>query len=57
MHLSTTEENYIKIIYRISRIDSPGTLAQEVSTNQIADLTNTKPASVSDMLKNSLRKN
>lgn len=51
MHLSPTEENYIKIIYRISKIDHQGNNALEVSTNQIAELTNTKPASVSDMLK------
>jgi DtxR family transcriptional regulator, Mn-dependent transcriptional regulator len=50
MSLSFTEENYIKLIYRASKTD-PTTSDQEVSTNEIADLTQTKPASVSDMLK------
>ena len=48
--LSFTEENYIKIIYRASKLSSPGR-TKEVTTNEIAELTDTKPASVSDMLK------
>jgi len=43
---SQTEENYLKIIYHLSRL-SPG----PVQTNAIADRTQTKPASVSDMVK------
>lgn len=50
MLLSFTEENYIKLIYRASKV-KPNEADQEVSTNEIADLTQTKPASVSDMLK------
>jgi DtxR family Mn-dependent transcriptional regulator len=45
MH-SYTEENYIKSIYKLS---AGGT--QAVTTNAIADLLQTKPASVSDMLR------
>lgn len=45
MH-SFTEENYLKAIYHLSEANM---LA--VSTNQIADMTNTKAASVTDMLK------
>jgi DtxR family Mn-dependent transcriptional regulator len=48
--LSFTEENYMKIIYRASILGST-VKAREVTTNEIADLTDTKPASVSDMLK------
>jgi DtxR family Mn-dependent transcriptional regulator len=48
--LSFTEENYMKIIYRASKQGNPVN-AREVTTNEIADLTDTKPASVSDMLK------
>ncbi len=44
--LSLTEENYLKIIYKLE-MEHKG----EVTTNAIADLTNTKAASVSDMLK------
>jgi DtxR family Mn-dependent transcriptional regulator len=40
-----TEENYLKTIYHCSLN------AGSVSTNQIAAATNTKPASVTDMLK------
>lgn len=50
MSLSFTEENYIKLIYRASKI-SPDKGDIEVTTNEIAELTQTKPASVSDMLK------
>jgi DtxR family Mn-dependent transcriptional regulator len=43
---SFTEENYLKIIYKLSaETDS------EVSTNAVAELTMTKAASVSDMLR------
>jgi DtxR family Mn-dependent transcriptional regulator len=45
MH-SFTEENYLKAIYHLSTIKS-----LVVSTNQIAEMTNTKAASVTDMLK------
>lgn len=45
MH-SFTEENYLKAIYHLSE---GNTVA--VSTNQIAEMTNTKAASVTDMLK------
>lgn len=45
MH-SFTEENYLKAIYHLSE---GNTMA--VSTNQIAEMTNTKAASVTDMLK------
>src|SRR6478752_3743676 len=46
MLLSLTEENYLKAIYHLSE---DGTI--DVSTNAISDALNTKPASVSDMLK------
>lgn len=45
--LSFTEENYIKAIYSLSE----RTDAFETSTNEIAERTNTKPPTVSDMLK------
>ena len=45
MH-SFTEENYLKAIYHLSDQNST-----EVSTNSIAEVTNTKAASVTDMLK------
>ncbi len=45
MH-SFTEENYLKAIYHLS--DGNNT---EINTNAIAEVTNTKAASVSDMLK------
>ncbi|MFA6945699.1 MAG: metal-dependent transcriptional regulator [Pedobacter sp.] len=45
MH-SFTEENYLKAIYHLSEDNS-----MAVSTNQIAEMTNTKAASVTDMLK------
>ncbi len=44
---SFTEENYLKIIYHLSS-EIEGT---EVSTNALAEMTQTKAASVSDMLK------
>lgn len=43
---SFTEENYLKAIYKLSLNGS-----QSVSTNAIADLLNTKPSSVTDMMK------
>jgi DtxR family Mn-dependent transcriptional regulator len=43
---SFTEENYLKIIYHLSRIN-PGM----VQTNAIAERIQTRPASVSDMVK------
>jgi len=46
MLLSFTEENYLKAIYHLSE---DGKI--DVSTNAISDALNTKPASVSDMLK------
>jgi len=46
MLLSYTEENYLKAIYHLSE---DGTM--DVSTNAISDALQTKPASVSDMLK------
>ncbi|MDW7693236.1 metal-dependent transcriptional regulator [Flammeovirgaceae bacterium SG7u.111] len=45
IELSHTEENYIKVIYHLSEKN------EAVSTNAIADMLSTKPASVSDMLK------
>lgn len=45
MH-SFTEENYLKAIYHLSSENKT-----EVSTNAIAEVTNTKAASVTDMLK------
>ncbi|GAL86809.1 Mn-dependent transcriptional regulator [Sporocytophaga myxococcoides] len=46
MLLSYTEENYLKAIYHLSEDGK-----FDVSTNAISDALNTKPASVSDMLK------
>jgi|UniRef100_UPI00404B9A4F DtxR family transcriptional regulator, Mn-dependent transcriptional regulator len=43
---SFTEENYLKAIYHLSTGNN-----SVVSTNQIAEMTNTKAASVTDMLK------
>lgn len=45
MH-SFTEENYIKTIYKLSDANQ-----REVTTNALADALQTKPASISDMLK------
>ncbi|WP_162339542.1 metal-dependent transcriptional regulator [Cyclobacterium salsum] len=44
--LSTTEENYLKSIFQLLKEGS-----EKVGTNDIAELTGTKAASVSDMLK------
>ena len=44
--LSQTEENYIKSIYHLSSGKT-----NSASTNALAEALNTKPASVSDMLK------
>ena len=44
--LSFAEENYLKCIYHLS-----GEGSNTVSTNGVAEMLNTKPASVSDMLK------
>lgn len=46
MILSHTEENYIKGIYQLSETEG-----ESISTNSIAELMDTKPASVSDMIK------
>ena len=46
MPLSLTEENYLKAIYHLS-LDGKN----PVSTNAIAEIMNTKPASVSDMIR------
>lgn len=43
---SFTEENYLKAIYKLSLNGTQG-----VSTNAIADLLDTKPSSVTDMIK------
>lgn len=51
MH-SFTEENYLKAIYHLSEGNH-----KAVSTNQIAEMTNTKAASVTDMLKKLAEKN
>ena len=44
--LSHTEENYLKTIYHLSNSGS-----KSVTTNSIAEMLKTKPASVSDMIK------
>lgn len=49
---SFTEENYLKAIYHLSTGNN-----SIVSTNQIAEMTNTKAASVTDMLKKLAEKN
>jgi DtxR family Mn-dependent transcriptional regulator len=46
MELSFTEENYLKAIYHLS-----GGGLEDVSTNTLADEMQTRPASVSDMIK------
>jgi len=51
--ISFTEENYLKIIYILS--EQYG--GNEVSTNQLAEHTQTKAASVSDMLRKLAEKN
>ena len=45
LNYSTSEENYIKAIYRLQRQDST------VTTNELAHELKTKPASVTDMMK------
>jgi len=47
MNLSFTEENYLKIIYSLSTASSDNA----TSTNEISEKYQTKPSSVSDMLK------
>jgi DtxR family Mn-dependent transcriptional regulator len=44
--LSFAEENYLKAIYHLSAAGQ-----QQVNTNAIADKLQTKPASVSDMIR------
>ncbi|WP_337043180.1 metal-dependent transcriptional regulator [Emticicia sp. 17c] len=44
---SFTEENYLKIIYMLTELNG----GNEVSTNELAEHTQTKAASVSDMLR------
>ena len=44
-NFSTSEENYIKAIFHLQSEDG------NVSTNELADRLNTKPASVTDMMK------
>jgi DtxR family Mn-dependent transcriptional regulator len=44
--ISFTEENYLKIIYKLS-----AETESEISTNAVAELTQTKAASVTDMLR------
>ena len=46
MNLSFAEENYLKAIYHLSNAGQ-----KQVSTNSIAERLDTKPASVSDMIK------
>ncbi len=52
MNASFTEENYLKAIFHLSAEDS-----QQVNTNQIASILNTKAASVTDMLRKLSAKN
>ena len=52
MNTSFTEENYLKTIYHLSAENH-----RAVNTNQIASVLNTKPASVTDMLKKLAAKN
>jgi DtxR family Mn-dependent transcriptional regulator len=49
---SFTEENYLKIIYKLSAETDA-----DISTNAVAELTQTKAASVSDMLRKLSEKN
>ena len=46
MAISFTEENYLKVIHRLSEATS-----EDISTNAVAELMQTKAASVSDMLR------
>lgn len=50
--LTFTEENYLKAIYHISQAGN-----REVTTNAISDCLQTKPASVTDMLRKLAQKN
>lgn len=52
MNTSFTEENYLKAIYHLSMEDH-----QQVNTNEIATVLNTKAASVTDMIKKLSGKN
>ena len=45
MHLSFTEENYLKAIYKLMEVGIP-----KITTNSIASIVETAPASVTDML-------
>jgi DtxR family transcriptional regulator, Mn-dependent transcriptional regulator len=45
-YLSPSEENYIKVIYRLAQTEG-----RPIGTNDIANATHTKPASVSDMIR------
>lgn len=47
MQLTLTEENYLKSIYSIQQINDSG----EVSVNEIAERMQTRPATVTDMLR------
>ena len=51
--LSFTEENYLKAIYSIQQRNSPG----EVSVNEISERMQTRPATVTDMLRKLSEKN
>ncbi len=51
MNFSTAEENYIKAIWRLQQSDA------NVTTNELAAELQTKPASVTDMLKRLKEKN
>ena len=46
MAISFTEENYLKVIHRLSEATS-----EDISTNAVAELMQTKAASVTDMLR------
>ena len=46
MAISFTEENYLKVIHRLSE-----TTSEDISTNAVAELMQTKAASVTDMLR------
>jgi DtxR family transcriptional regulator, Mn-dependent transcriptional regulator len=46
MATSLAEENYLKIIYRLSEVTE-----EDISTNAVAELAQTKAASVTDMLR------
>lgn len=47
LHLTLTEENYLKSIYAIEQNNTSG----EVSVNEIAERMQTRPATVTDMLR------